>query len=47
MKEAYFTSMKKNLPVYGVPEKNLSDYTTNKKDVKNSQSRVPTLARRL
>jgi len=47
LKEAFLASVKKNLPVYGVPEKNLNDYCTNKKDVKNSQSRVPTLARRL
>ena len=36
LKEVYFASLKKDLPCYGVPEKSLADYTTNKKDVKNS-----------
>ena len=41
IKRAYLEIFNKNLPVYGVPSKDLRDFTTTEKDLKKSVSRFP------
>lgn len=42
LKRLYLIEFKSNCPVYHIEAKDLKDFTTTEKDMKNKSSRIPT-----